>query len=79
MISEHQILNIYAANVRFFRKNLKISQEELAFRSGLHTSFIGMVERAERNSTLVSLEKISKALGVGYDDLLTEHGERKQK
>jgi len=72
MISEHQILNIYAENVRYFRKILKISQEELAFRSGLHSSFIGMVERAERNSTLVSLQKIAKALEVGYDDLLNE-------
>jgi transcriptional regulator with XRE-family HTH domain len=72
MISEHQILNIYAENVRYFRKKLKISQEELAFRSGLHSSFIGMVERAERNSTLVSLQKIAKALEVGYDDLLNE-------
>lgn len=72
MISEHQILNVFAENVRYFRKKLKISQEELAFRSGLHTSFIGMVERAERNSTLVSLQKIANALGVGYDDLLNE-------
>lgn len=72
MISNHQILNIYAQNVRYFRKRLKISQEELAFRAGLHPTFIGMIERAERTSTIISLEKIAKALGVGYDELLNE-------
>jgi len=72
MISEHKILNVFAENVRFFRKKMQISQEELAFRAGIHKNYIGMIERAERNSTLVILEKISSSLGVGYDDLLTE-------
>lgn len=72
MISDHQILNIFADNVRFYRKQLKISQEELASRSGLHKNFIGMVERAERNCTIVSLEKIAKALEVDYCDLLVK-------
>ncbi|MCA0389519.1 MAG: helix-turn-helix domain-containing protein [Bacteroidetes bacterium] len=72
MISEQKILNVFAENVRFFRKKMQISQEELAFRAGIHKNYIGMIERAERNSTLVILEKISSSLGVGYDDLLTE-------
>jgi transcriptional regulator with XRE-family HTH domain len=72
MISEHKILNVFADNVRFFRKKLKISQEELAFRTGIHKNYIGMIERAERNSTLVILERISKSLGIGFDELLTE-------
>ncbi len=70
MISDHQILNIFAENVRFFRKKQKISQEELACRAGLHKNFIGMIERAERAATLLSLEKIALALEVGFDDLL---------
>ena len=70
MISNHSILNIFGENVRFFRKKQKISQEELAFKSGLHKNFIGMVERAERTATIISLEKIALALGVRYDDLL---------
>ncbi|MBK8662739.1 MAG: helix-turn-helix transcriptional regulator [Ignavibacteriales bacterium] len=70
MISEHKILNVFAENVRFFRKKMKISQEELAFRTGIHKNYIGMIERAERNSTLVILEKISNSLGIGFDELL---------
>ena len=74
MISEHQILNILAENVRFYRKQLKISQEELAFRSGLHRTYIGMVERAEKRVSVISLEKLSEALGVSYNELLTRRG-----
>lgn len=71
MISEHQILNILAENVRYYRSQLKISQEELAFRAGLHRTYIGMVERAEKRVSIISLEKLSVALGVSYDELLT--------
>lgn len=71
MISEHQILNILAENIRFYRNRLNISQEELAFRSGLHRTYIGMVERAEKRVSVISLEKLSEALGVSYDELLT--------
>ena len=74
MISDHQILNIFADNVRFYRKQLKISQEELAFRSGLHRTYIGMVERAEKRVSVISLEKLSEALGVSYNELLTRRG-----
>lgn len=70
MISEHEILNVFGENVRFYRKKQKISQEELAFKSGLHKNFIGMVERAERTSTIISLEKIATALQVSFNDLL---------
>ncbi|MBN8547019.1 MAG: helix-turn-helix transcriptional regulator [Ignavibacteria bacterium] len=72
MVSEYQILNIFAENIRYYRKLQNISQEELGFRAGLHRTYIGMIERCERTVTILSLEKIAKALGVGYDDLLTE-------
>ncbi len=72
MISEYPILNIFGENIRFYRKKLKISQEELAFRSGLHKNFIGMVERAERTATIISLEKIALALNVTFNDLLVK-------
>lgn len=70
MISEHEILNLFAKRVRHYRNLLKISQEELAFRAGLHRTYIGMIERAEKNITLVNIEKIAKALEVSICDLL---------
>lgn len=47
----------FGRNVQATRQALKISQEELAFRAGLHRTYIGMVERAERS---ISLQKCQK-------------------
>jgi Helix-turn-helix. len=48
---------------------MNISQEELAFRAGLHRTYIGMIERAEKNVTLCNIKKIADALGIDIKDL----------
>jgi transcriptional regulator with XRE-family HTH domain len=53
-----------AANVRRLRKEKGLSQEQLAFETGLHRTYISGVERAVRNPTVLSIEKIAMALGV---------------
>jgi len=63
------ILTTFGNRVRDLRKQTGISQEELAFRAGLHRTYIGMIERAEKNITLVNIEKISKALKVEIKDI----------
>lgn len=63
---------ILAENIRAFRKHMDYSQEELAERCGLHRTYIGSVERQERNVTLSTLEVLSAALGVSVADLLTK-------
>ncbi len=70
MESKHEILNIFGENVRRCRRLLNISQEELAHKADLHRTYIGMIERAEKNITLVNIEKIANALEVGIEDLL---------
>jgi len=70
MISKNEILNIFGENVRKYRRLLDISQEELASRANLHRTYIGMIERAEKNITLVNMEKIAIALQVKIEDLL---------
>ena len=72
MVSEHDILNIFGNNVRRFRRLLDISQEELAYRASLHRTYIGMIERAEKNITLINMQKIANALEVKIEDLLKE-------
>jgi len=72
MISKNEILNIFGENVRKYRRLLDISQEELAFRADLHRTYIGMIERAEKNITLVNMEKIAKALKVPIEDLIKD-------
>jgi len=67
-----QISAILASNMRRLRKAKDLSQEELADIANLHRTYIGSVERSERNVTLSSLETIAKALDVSVIDLLTE-------
>lgn len=51
-------------NIRKYRKKMGLSQEELAEKSGLHRTYIGGIERGERNITLDSLQVIADALSV---------------
>lgn len=70
MISDSEILKKFGNRVRQFRKQKDISQEELAHRADLHRTYIGMIERAEKNITLLNIEKIAKALDVSISELL---------
>ena len=58
--------------MRKHRSLLKISQEELAHKANLHRTYIGMIERAEKNITLLNINKIASALEVPITELLTE-------
>lgn len=65
-----KIIAILSENILRLRTDLGLSQEELAFKSGLHRTYIGAVERGERNITLSSLELIAAALDVKLTILL---------
>lgn len=64
------ILVRFGRNVQRIRKERNISQEKLAEYAGLHRTYIGMIERAEKNITLCNIEKIANALGVKISDLV---------
>ena len=66
------IVDTLAYNVRALRKEKGLSQEELANSCGLHRTYIGSVERGERNVTLSTLEVLSEALEVTVIDLLSK-------
>ncbi len=57
-------LEKFGEKVREERHKLGFSQEELASRAGVHRTYIGMIERAEKNITLENIEKIAKALNI---------------
>ncbi|HYH21713.1 MAG TPA: helix-turn-helix transcriptional regulator [Azospirillum sp.] len=63
---------ILASNVRRIRVEAGLSQEELAFRSGLHRTYISSVERGQRNVSLENIFLIAGALGVPASDLLID-------
>ncbi len=67
---DKSILKIFAANVIKYRKAQHLSQEELAFKCNLHRTYIGMIERSEKNITLINIEIIAKALNVPISKLL---------
>lgn len=63
-------LEKFGERVREERHKLGLSQEELASRAGVHRTYIGMIERAEKNITLENIEKIAKALKLNIKDLV---------
>ncbi|MBI3354048.1 MAG: helix-turn-helix transcriptional regulator [Nitrospirae bacterium] len=70
MKRKKEILIKFGNKVRKHRKLLDLSQEELAERAELHRTYIGMIERAEKNITLENIEKIAKALDLTVDSLM---------
>ena len=69
MESKEEILINFGKRVRKFRKEKRLSQEQLAFKADLHRTYIGMIERAEKNITLINIEKIANALEVEISQL----------
>lgn len=66
------LLRILSANIVRLRDAKNWSQEELADEAGLHRTFVGSVERRERNVTLSTLEAFSAALNVSIIELLSK-------
>lgn len=64
------ILKKLGENIRFERLKKGLSQEELAFQINSARNFIGCIERAEKASTIITLCRISKALGIKISDLV---------
>lgn len=62
----------FGARVRALRVARSLSQEELAQNAGLHRTYVGGIERGERNISLVNIEKLAAALGVSLDSLLKD-------
>lgn len=63
---------VLAANVKALRTQKKWSQEEFAERCGLHRTYIGAIERGERNVTLKTLQELASGLNVSSAELITE-------
>ena len=65
-----QILQKFGKRVREERDKKGISQERLGQLAGVHRTYIGMIERAEKNITLTNMQKIARALGMRVNDLI---------
>jgi transcriptional regulator with XRE-family HTH domain len=65
-----QILIQFGKRVRQEREKQNLSQEQLAKKANVHRTYIGMIERAEKNITLTNVEKIAEALGFSVEFLM---------
>lgn len=72
-MKKSNILKIVSCNIRYFRKQKGWSQEKLAEQCNLHRTYIGAIERGEKNLTLKSLEVIAVALEIEVAILLTKN------
>ncbi len=71
-MNEGTLAERFGALVRRLRKEQGFSQEGFAFRVGVHRTYMGDIERGEKNVTLVTANKIAKALGLTLAGLLLE-------
>jgi len=75
MRTSPKILRQFGGRMKELRKNKNLSQEELGSKANLHRTYIGMVERAEKNITLINIAKIAQALDVNIKDLFENEKE----
>ncbi|MGB1206323.1 MAG: helix-turn-helix domain-containing protein [Chitinophagales bacterium] len=70
MKTDRKILVKFGQRIKKLRKDKGLSQENLAHKAGFHRTYIGMIERAERNITLLNIEKLANTLEIPIDELL---------
>ncbi len=70
--ADQSILFALGQRIRELRRIREISQEELADIAGVHRTYIGMVERGEKNVTILTLARLAKAFGLSVSDVIKE-------
>lgn len=73
-MTKPDLKNLFGTAIREKRFELRISQEELAHRSGLHRTYISDVERGARNLSLESIERLARALDLSISALFQQAG-----
>ena len=69
MDSKKKIVVNFGNKVRELRNEKELSQAGLASIANLHRTYVGMIERAEKNITLINIEKIANALEINIKEL----------
>lgn len=69
MEKRNAVCVLFGETVRALRKSQGFSQEEFADHAGIHRTYMGGIERGERNPTLTTISRIAEALGVPIDEL----------
>lgn len=75
-LDEQQFLQAVGHRIRTRREGQNLTQAQLGERCGLHRTFIGSVERGERNVAILNLRNIAQALRLPLQDLLSDQGDQ---
>lgn len=75
-MAKPDLRDVLAENIRIHRQENGVSQDEFAAQCGVHRTYVGSVERSERNVTLATLELFAKAMRCSVLELLSP-GKRK--
>lgn len=67
--ADQEKLRKLGIRIKNMRKECSLSQEDLADLANVHRTYVGMVERGEKNVTIISAEKIATALGISISEL----------
>lgn len=79
MPAKDEILKRFGDRVREVRNKKDVSQEELSELAGLHRTYVSLIERGERNVTLVTIAKIAQALDVELADVMPRSEQRRSR
>lgn len=72
------LLKEFGQRIRELRLENKLSQEKLSFKTGFHRTYIGMIERGERNISLTNIAVFSKVFEMDLSDLLNFNNQNKE-
>lgn len=72
--SQSNVKQRFGKAIRRRRRELDLSQEELAERAELHRTYVSDIERGDRNPSLENVEKLAKALNLKVSELFTRYG-----
>lgn len=64
------LLKEFGDRIRYLRTQENLSQEQLSYKTGFHRTYIGMIERGERNISLTNMAIFAKAFNLPLDELL---------
>ena len=78
-ITEADIRNAFAATTRELRRKLGVAQEEFAHIAGIDRSYMGALERGERNPSLYTVYRLLPAFGISAPEFFTEFDRRLRK
>jgi transcriptional regulator with XRE-family HTH domain len=73
-MAKTNLRQVLADNIRRYRARVGVSQDNFAIECGVHRTYVGQVERCERNVSLATIELFAEAMNVSAPQLLTKDG-----